>query len=112
MDVGRYQVGVLVKPHPTVEQALADERASDPIVPDFRAKRACKRCGFERMVKVRIERVHVVTIDGDRWRNGGESYEEHCTACKFEIKALHYTRLAVENRRRADAARSKQDGKG
>lgn len=98
------------------EREISDRAKDDPIVPDVRAPRACKGCGFVRTVLVRTRREADYSAGLlDRYgtprptfKNTGESYESHCTACKLEANARKYERLADQNRARAVKARSAQ----
>lgn len=98
------------------EQIMADRAKDDPIIPDYRLPRPCNRCGFMRRVLIRIERIPTY-LDGvvDRYgqrrpifKNGDEQYEAHCTACKYDLNARKYERLADENTKRARDERSRQ----
>jgi hypothetical protein len=100
-----------------VDAAIA-EGASAPR-PPRRELRPCTRCGHVRRVLVTDDRQHTLTDERDslghpiyEFRTVGEHWEKHCTACRFELKAKHYAELAHENRRRAEASRARQKGKG
>lgn len=90
------------------EAALAAEAQSDPQRPDRREERACKRCGFVRIVK--ITDVRTGTRHGNNYifKITGESFANNCHACDLELNADKYDRLASVNRKRAADERGRQ----
>jgi DNA-directed RNA polymerase subunit RPC12/RpoP len=101
--------------------ALIEHQASvdDPLIPDVRAVRACRRCGYKRIVLVRTSRrfvgdgtwreLHGIKSECGSWKNVGESYENLCTACKADDRAAHYRALANEWQRRGREIRERQE---
>lgn len=87
-----------------------------------REPRPCKRCGHVRTVKITDDRKFVPdggfeVSHGVRQATGsfqvvGELHERHCSACKAELRAIHYTNLAAEWGRRGRELRAKQAAKG
>ncbi len=85
--------------------------------PNFRAPRACIKCGYVRVVLVRTKTRYIPggpdaeIVHGARIGTfvlDGENFEDYCTACHYEMNAKKYDRLADLNRKRAAVARSKQ----
>jgi hypothetical protein len=86
--------------------------------PDRRLPRACKRCGFVRVVLIRDEirfvpdgttrMVHGAPSPNGEFQIVGESYTPNCTACEYELNARKYFRLADVNQRRAQETRALQ----